>query len=260
MTVRTIALVSVVFASSSCAPPCMPPVLFGHRGTTLYAPENTLPAFASAFDMGADGIEIDVKRTSDHVLVAMHDATTGRTTDDASDRRVDELTLGEVRALDAGAWFGRRYAGTTVPTLEEVIAALPEDRALLIDHLSSERIGLVVALLDDDAALRARTWVSSFDLDALAAFKERAPDVSVLAFADHMSELDRARDMGARGFRIPKDRESDLELQDVVLAAGMLPAVSADYVQWNGGIGLVRDMETAVARREERAPEGCIAE
>jgi glycerophosphoryl diester phosphodiesterase len=260
MNLRTMAVASVVvFTCSSCVQPCTPPLLFGHRGTPLYAPENTLPAFESAFEMGADGIELDVKRTADGVLVAMHDTTTGRTTDDADDRRVDALTLEDVRALDAGAWFGRRYAGTQVPTLDEVADALPETGLLLIDHLSRDHIALVVALLADDA-LRARTWVSSFDLDALAAFKTRAPDASMLAFSDDMGGLDRAREIGARAFRIPRDLESDLSLQDVVLAAGLLPAVGANFMQWNGGLGLVNDMEAATSRREDGAPEGCVTD
>jgi glycerophosphoryl diester phosphodiesterase len=251
---------ALVLSSSACVVDrCTPPILFGHRGTPLFAPENTLPAFEWAFEKGADGIELDVKQTADGVLVAMHDATTWRTTNDASSRRIDAVTLDELRALDAGAWFGSRFVGTRVPTLDEVAAALPDDRALLIDHLSSDRIDLILTLLEDDA-LRARTFVSSFDLDALAAFSERAPDVPTVAFVDDMSQLERARGIKARALRIPKDVESDLSLQNVVLAAGMLPAVSGRYTQWNGGIGLVNDMGRTTERRRERAPEGCIVE
>lgn len=107
------------------------PMLVAHRGGAKLAPENTLAAFGPAVsDWGADMLEMDVRLTADGHVVVIHDATVDRTTDGTGP--VAELTLEEVRALDAGyrfedvngshAWRGR---GVTVPTFEEVLEACP---------------------------------------------------------------------------------------------------------------------------------------
>jgi glycerophosphoryl diester phosphodiesterase len=88
------------------------PLIIGHRGASMHAPENTLAAFALAMTQGADGIELDVKRCAGGEVVVMHDATVDRTTDGKG--AVHELSLAQLRALDAGQ-------GERVPTLDEVI-------------------------------------------------------------------------------------------------------------------------------------------
>ncbi|HEV8648949.1 MAG TPA: glycerophosphodiester phosphodiesterase family protein [Actinomycetes bacterium] len=77
--------------------------ILGHRGARLVAPENTLAAFRAALAEGADGVELDVRRTSDGVLVCFHDSGLGRTTNGRGPLR--ERTLAELLALDAGSWF-----------------------------------------------------------------------------------------------------------------------------------------------------------
>lgn len=94
-----------------------------HRGDNHEAPENTLPAFALAIEQGAHQIEFDLRTTRDGYLVVLHDPTVDRTTDGAG--AVADLSLAEVRALDAGGWKDPRYAGTRVPTFEEVLALIP---------------------------------------------------------------------------------------------------------------------------------------
>ena len=94
-----------------------------HRGDNKNAPENTVPAISLAIEKGAQQIEIDVQRTSDGHLVIMHDATIDRTTNGSG--KISEMTLDQVHALDAGSWFSKDYAGTTVPTLEEILAPIP---------------------------------------------------------------------------------------------------------------------------------------
>ena len=91
----------------------MPRVLrIGHRGAAGYAPENTLAAVQKGIDLEVDFVEIDVRRTADGVLVALHDATINRTT--SGKGRVEALSLRELRAFDAGN-------GERIPTVEEVL-------------------------------------------------------------------------------------------------------------------------------------------
>jgi glycerophosphoryl diester phosphodiesterase len=96
-----------------------------HRGDCKSAPENTLPAFASAVRKGAHQIEFDVRLSRDGVPVIMHDATVDRTTDGAG--RVAELTFRELRRLDAGSWFAPRFKGARIPTLRETLEIIPRE-------------------------------------------------------------------------------------------------------------------------------------
>ncbi len=96
-----------------------PPRLVGHRGASEVAPENTLASFERARRDGADIVELDVRLTADGQVVAIHDDTVDRTTDGTG--RVSAMTLAELRALDAGSWFGPDFAGEPIPTLTEVL-------------------------------------------------------------------------------------------------------------------------------------------
>ncbi len=97
------------------------PLIIGHRGSPIYAPENTLASFEMAAAQGADAIEFDVKLTADGEVVILHDATVDRTTNGHG--RLKQFTLAAVQALDAGGWFSPRFAGERIPTLEAVCAA-----------------------------------------------------------------------------------------------------------------------------------------
>lgn len=94
------------------------PVVFAHRGASAHAPENTLAAFALAGHLGAPAIEFDVKLSRDGHVVVIHDPTVDRTTDGHG--RVHEMTLADLRALDAGAKFSAECRGERIPTLDEV--------------------------------------------------------------------------------------------------------------------------------------------
>jgi glycerophosphoryl diester phosphodiesterase len=110
------------------------PIVIGHRGAAGEAPENTLPSFERALELGAGILESDVHLTRDGVPVLLHDDEVGRISDGCG--RVAELSLAELQRLDAGYHFtpdgGRthpfRGRGVRVPTLEEALAALPGAR------------------------------------------------------------------------------------------------------------------------------------
>jgi glycerophosphoryl diester phosphodiesterase len=93
--------------------------LQAHRGAAGLAPENTLAAFRMALELGADGTEMDLQLTRDGVVVVIHDDTVDRTTDGHG--RIGDLTLAEVKRLDAGAKFGPAFRGERIPTLRELI-------------------------------------------------------------------------------------------------------------------------------------------
>ena len=106
--------------------------LIAHRGDAEDFPENTLPAFRSAVEKGAEMVEFDEWRCRTGELVVMHDPSVDRTTDGRG--MIADLTLAEIRALDAGARKGARFAGLRVPTLEEAVEAFPKTGILLNIH------------------------------------------------------------------------------------------------------------------------------
>jgi glycerophosphoryl diester phosphodiesterase len=169
----------VVWAGLSLAPADRPPVaITAHRGHERAAPENTASAIRAAIACGADYAEIDVQLTADGHVVLLHDRDLKRVTGDP--RRVDQITLAELRTLDAGAWFGPAFVGERVPTLTEVI------------HLCRGRIKLNVELkyygpdgglaravsrILSDAKFEADCLVTSFDQGALAEVRGANPAV-----------------------------------------------------------------------------------
>lgn len=130
--------------------------LVAHRGASAYAPEHTLAAYRLAVEQGADFVEQDLAVTRDGVLICLHDASLERTTNveevfpnrytemtvEGRTRRVwlaNDFTLDEVKRLDAGAWFGGKYAGERVPTFDEAVAAI-RGKAGLFPELKTPEI------------------------------------------------------------------------------------------------------------------------
>jgi glycerophosphoryl diester phosphodiesterase len=95
------------------------PRICAHRGFSAVAPENTMPAFISAYKLGVDNIETDVRRTKDGVLVSAHDATLERVSD--GEGKIYEKTYEELLALDFGAKHGEKFKGLKIPTFEEIL-------------------------------------------------------------------------------------------------------------------------------------------
>jgi glycerophosphoryl diester phosphodiesterase len=98
-----------------------PADVVGHRGLFKEAPENTLANFRACLNLRL-GFEFDVQRTADGCLVCLHDASVDRTTD--GDGKVGELTLNQIRQLDAGRWFSPEFAGERIPRIDEVFALI----------------------------------------------------------------------------------------------------------------------------------------
>ena len=102
-----------------------------HRGWSSDYPENTMVAFRAAIELGVDQLELDVRVTKDNELVIMHDATVDRTTNGTG--HVDEYTLQELRALDAGSHKGEAFKGEQVPTLRELFELVKDHPTMTLD-------------------------------------------------------------------------------------------------------------------------------
>ncbi len=161
------------------------PLIIAHRGASAYAPENTLAAFCLAQEQGADAIELDAKLSLDGAVVVIHDQTVDRTTGGKGEVR--KLTLGQLKALDAGQFFSSRFAGEPIPTLEEVFEAV--GRRLLINveltNYASPGDGLVdqVVELVRRFGLEERVMFSSFHPLNLMRARSKLPEVPVAILA-----------------------------------------------------------------------------
>ena len=115
----------LVLIPDDCAWPAPPaeasPRVVAHRGLLLHAPENTLANFRSCLELRL-GFELDVYRSKDNQLVCIHDQTVNRTTNGKG--LVQQLTLAELKKLDAGSWFSPAFQGERIPTIEEVFQLL----------------------------------------------------------------------------------------------------------------------------------------
>ncbi|MBP85884.1 MAG: hypothetical protein CMJ64_04070 [Planctomycetaceae bacterium] len=128
------------------------PIPVAHRGLLRHAPENTLPAFAACLELGL-GFELDIRTTKDGHLVVLHDDNVERTTDGPS-RSVRDMTLAEVKRLDAGSWFDEAFAGVRIPTLEETLSLGSQRKrgltiiALNVKDVTREGEAKLVALVE----------------------------------------------------------------------------------------------------------------
>lgn len=167
--------------------------VIAHRGASRDAPENTLAAVDAAHRRGLIWVENDVQRSKDGRLVVLHDATLERTTDAATvfpgraPWRVGDLTAAEIARLDAGSWFGRRFAGERVPTLAAYLRRLERNgQRLLLEIKAPEKYpGIEAQVLRelraagwlDRAHVRGRLVVQSFSVPCVRTVHERAPQV-----------------------------------------------------------------------------------
>ncbi|MEO0206814.1 MAG: glycerophosphodiester phosphodiesterase family protein [candidate division WOR-3 bacterium] len=115
--------------------------VIAHRGLRKSAPENTIPAFELCIKNYYEWIEVDVRLTKDRQHVIIHDESLNRTTD--GEGLVSEHTLDQIKSLDAGAWFAKRFAGVRVPTLLETLNFCKGKINLYLDCKSIDPILLV---------------------------------------------------------------------------------------------------------------------
>ena len=175
------------------------PLIIAHRGASAVAPENTLAAVRTAWEMDADAVEVDVHRTADGRAVVIHDARTRRTT--GVDLRVAASTLAQLQALDAGSFKDAHWERERIPALREVLAAVPPGRRIVLELKAGP--ALLTPLAEDLAAawdggaLRpAQVVLIAFDRELAVLAKARLPPVTVLWLGDPRRRAVRLRPSG----------------------------------------------------------------
>jgi len=156
-----------------------------HRGASTYAPENTIPAFDLALKNGANMFELDVLFTKDLVPVVFHDETLNRTTNGRGN--ILKKTYKQLQKLDAGSWKHRRYRGTKIPTLDQVLKRYKDkipinieikEESLKIKGLGHTGIAKRVMKVVKKYKMSKQVWISSFNhkiVDAVRAQHKSVP-------------------------------------------------------------------------------------
>lgn len=210
-----LALTAGTFENPRPVFPYTKPTLIAHRGASAYAPEHTLQAYQLALEQRADFVEPDLQITSDGVLVCLHDTTLERTTDveekfPARFREVKgkkvwpvvDFTLEEIKTLDAGSWKNPKFAGTRVPSFQEMIDLVRGKAGLIPEIKSPETYAakgfdtgeLMMALLKKNgldqpgADPKTPVIIQSFSLESLKKLKTgqscKLPTVYLFSRAD----------------------------------------------------------------------------
>lgn len=179
--------------------------IIAHRGSSFVAPENTLAAVELAIEQGVDAIEIDVRETSDLIPILFHDRTTSRTTNDVLNRRVANMTLAEMKSLDAGSWFSPDFIDEKVPTLEETIIRVDKRAILFIEmKVYSETLEESVFNLIEEYDMLNHIVLLSFSRDQIRRIKQSNPDILTLllvsTFYGDINSLATAEDIDYFGF------------------------------------------------------------
>ncbi|MCM3401698.1 glycerophosphodiester phosphodiesterase family protein [Cytobacillus oceanisediminis] len=158
--------------------PLMPFQSIAHRGASALAPENTLAAFEKAIELGFDYIELDVRLSKDKQLVVIHDANVMRTTD--GEGLIEDLTVKEIKKLDAGSWFSPAYAGERIPLLNEVLKEVSGKTGIIIEMKSPENqpgMTEILANMLNSFKPDNEIKVQSFHINEIKKFHQLAPEI-----------------------------------------------------------------------------------
>ncbi len=155
------------------------PVIFAHRGASAHAPENTIAAFELALAQQADAIELDVKLSSDGYVVVHHDDTVDRTTNGKG--RIKDLSLAQLKRLDAGSFFSEKFGAEKIPTLEDVFEAVGKRTFVNVEltNYKTRHDSLVetVCMLVKKHQMQKRVIFSSFFTSNLSKARSYLPEV-----------------------------------------------------------------------------------
>lgn len=201
------ALLCLSAADPAVPAPAPTVAVIAHRGASHDAPENTVAALREAWRQKADIGEFDVWLTRDGHVVALHDKSTRRTAGVA--KTVSESTPAELRELDVGRWKDARFAGERIPTLAEMLAAVPAGKGVFIEvKCGPEIVPELLRVLRASGLPAERTAIISFSASVLAAVKKARPELPaywVVAWDPAKPKAPTAAELIARARAIPAD-------------------------------------------------------
>ncbi len=162
------------------------PKLIGHRGVKNLKPENTIESITTAFDLGLECVEIDVKVSKDNIPLLLHDETLDRTTNGSG--LVCDFTFDQINQLDAGYFFYNSKTDIKVPNLSSVLDLIKRKQKYLNIELKPnknfEKLNVENTLQVINTISYDKIYFSSFDLVSCIILKETAPHLQC-GFLNH---------------------------------------------------------------------------
>lgn len=154
-------------------------LIIAHRGASHDAPENSISAFKLAIEQHADGFECDFHICAGDHIICLHDADTKRVA--GKKLSVTKAAFDQLRALDIGSWKDPKWHGERMPTLDEVLAAVPAGKKIFIELKSStELVGPMAKVIAASSLSPEQIVLISFHADAIAECKKQMPHIKAL--------------------------------------------------------------------------------
>jgi len=159
------------------------PFIVAHRGASRDAPENTLPAFELAWQQGADAIEGDFHLTRDGEIVCIHNETIRQSVH--TKKVVKDSDLNELKLLDVGSLFGKRWKHVRIPTIAEVFQTIPQGKKIYIEIKCGPLIlPKLFEELNASGLSCDQTVIISFDTDIIYQIKRHTLDIKAFLLSD----------------------------------------------------------------------------
>ncbi len=194
--------------------------VIGHRGSCADRPDNTLAGVRRAIEATAHAVEVDVRTTRDGVLVCLHDETVDRTTDGTG--KVADLTLAELKKLDAGAKFDPRYKGERVPTLRDVLEAAKGKIGVMLDlKETGETYARRIAAEVREHGDPKRTVVGVRSVEDATLFRELLPEARQIGLIPTADDIEPFAKAGVQAIRLWPRWLTDATLVPRVRKAGV---------------------------------------
>lgn len=141
-------------------------VNYAHRGASSYAPENTMSSFKKAFQLGSNGIELDLQKTKDGKLVIFHDKEIDKKSNGTG--KISDYTYNELLELDFGSWFGKEFKNEKIVLFEDFMKSVSDKNLILAIELKEEGIEKNTLEIIDKYYNKANIFITSFLYNALS--------------------------------------------------------------------------------------------
>ncbi len=153
--------------------------IVAHRGASYKAPENTIASFKLAFEEHTDFIEGDFWMTKDNEIICIHDPHTKRVTNKKIKLNVISSTLHDLKQLDVGSWKGSEYGGSSIPTIQEVLQIIPQDKGIFIDVKDEREIFMqkLSEIVKQSSVPSESFRIIAFNPDTIRLSKKYLPEI-----------------------------------------------------------------------------------
>ena len=198
-------------------------VNYAHRGASAYAPENTMSAFKKAFQIGANGIELDLQRTKDGKIIIFHDDKIDKKSNGTG--KISDYTYKELLEFDFGSWFSKEFENERIVLFDDFMKEVSEKNLILAIELKEEGIEKETLEIINEYYNKDNIFITSFIYNALL----------------NVRKLDKNKKIGWR-IKEDKNQKNILELTKI---SGNQVCPPANLVS-KEGIKLARENELSV--------------